>query len=104
MDTSNLHASKLKSRITQYITKQRPLLLSVDNDLVEGKKLKETVLKRVVKETEGFSGRAIAKMAIAWQAAVYGTEDAMLHKDTFFLTVKNHKDGMKQKEEWQKVI
>lgn len=78
--------------------------MSVDSDLVEGKHLKlhEAVLKRVVKDTQGFSGRAISKLAIAWQAAVYGTDDTMLDKNTFFSTVKNHKDGMKQKEKWSK--
>jgi hypothetical protein len=102
MDTNNLRAATLKSRITQYFTKQKPLLLSVDSDIVEdNKKLNEDVLKRVVKDSDGFSGRAIAKMAIAWQAAVYGTDDTMLDKDTFFLTVENHVAGMKQKELWQ---
>eukprot|EP00984_Skeletonema_dohrnii_P009754 scaffold3753_cov98-Skeletonema_dohrnii-CCMP3373.AAC.10 len=101
METTNLLASTLKAQITQYFTKQKPLLLTVDSDIVdEDEKLKEDVLKQVVKDTEGFSGRAIAKMAIAWQAAVYGTDGAILDKDTFFSTVENHKAGMKQKEEW----
>lgn len=101
METNNLRDTALKSRITQYFTKQTPLLLSIDTDLVdEDDKLKEDVLKRVVNDTEGFSGRAIAKMAIAWQAAVYGTDGAILDKATLFSTVLNHKEGMKQKEEW----
>ena len=101
METTNLLASTLKSQITQYFTKRKPLLLTVDSDIVdENEKLKEDVLKQVVKDTEGFSGRAIAKMAIAWQAAVYGTDGAILDKETFFSTVENHKAGMKQKVEW----
>lgn len=98
-----MRASTLKSRITQYFTNQTSFLLSVDNAIVdEEEKLKEDVLKRVVTDTEGFSGRAIAKMAIAWQAAVYGSDGAILDKETFFSTVENHKAGMKQKEEWSK--
>lgn len=54
----------------------------------------------VVNETEGFSGRAISKLAIAWQAAAYGTDGAILDKDTFFLTVEHHKKSMMKKEEW----
>ncbi len=101
METNNLRASTLKSRITQYFTKQAPLLLSVDNAIVgEEEKLKEDVLQRVVEDTKGFSGRAIAKMAIAWQAAVYGNDGAILDEETFFSTVENHKAGIKQKEEW----
>ncbi|EJK72353.1 hypothetical protein THAOC_06126 [Thalassiosira oceanica] len=59
-------------------------------------------IERVVKETEGFSGRAISKLAIAWQAAAYGTDGAILDQDTFFQTVQNHKKSMTQKEDWIK--
>jgi ATPase family AAA domain-containing protein 3A/B len=57
-------------------------------------------IDRVVDETEGFSGRAISKLAIAWQAAAYGTDGAILDKDTFFLTVEHHKKSMNKKDEW----
>ena len=54
----------------------------------------------VVKATEGFSGRAISKLAIAWQAAAYGTDGAILDKETFFKTVEQHKINMLQKDNW----
>lgn len=57
-------------------------------------------IDNVVIETEGFSGRAISKMAIAWQAAAYGTEGAVLDKVAFFKTVELHKKSMAIKEEW----
>lgn len=59
-------------------------------------------IERVVADTEGFSGRAISKLAIAWQAAAYGTDGAILDQDTFFKTVEHHKQSMAQKEEWIK--
>jgi ATPase family AAA domain-containing protein 3A/B len=59
-------------------------------------------IERVVQETEGFSGRAISKLAIAWQAAAYGSEGAVLDKDTFFKTVEHHKKSMETKENWLK--
>ena len=59
-------------------------------------------IERVVKETEGFSGRAISKLAIAWQAAAYGTDGAILDNDSFFKTVQDHKKSMKQKDGWMK--
>mmetsp|Transcript_5194 Transcript_5194/g.9890 ORF Transcript_5194/g.9890 Transcript_5194/m.9890 type:complete len:574 (-) Transcript_5194:829-2550(-) len=59
-------------------------------------------IERVVAETEGFSGRAISKLAIAWQAAAYGTDGAILDQTTFFKTVEHHKQSMTQKEEWIK--
>eukprot|EP00545_Synedropsis_sp_CCMP1620_P000495 CAMPEP_0119004956 /NCGR_PEP_ID=MMETSP1176-20130426/1450_1 /TAXON_ID=265551 /ORGANISM="Synedropsis recta cf, Strain CCMP1620" /LENGTH=561 /DNA_ID=CAMNT_0006956717 /DNA_START=79 /DNA_END=1761 /DNA_ORIENTATION=+ len=54
----------------------------------------------VVTQTEGFSGRAISKLAIAWQAAAYGTEDATLDRATFFKTVELHKHSSEQKDSW----
>lgn len=35
-------------------------------------------------ETEGFSGREIAKLAIAWQAAAYGTPDSSFNPELMF--------------------
>jgi len=57
-------------------------------------------IEEVVGMTEGFSGRAISKLAIAWQAAAYGTEGAILDRDTFFKTVLHHKKSMVTKETW----
>lgn len=57
-------------------------------------------IEQVVIETDGFSGRAISKLAIAWQAAAYGTDGAILDRETFFQTVENHKKGMAIKEGW----
>lgn len=44
--------------------------------VVEG--LTEGLLREVAQDTEGFSGREISKLVIAWQAAAYGTVDARL--------------------------
>lgn len=57
-------------------------------------------IDEVVNLTEGFSGRAISKLAIAWQAAAYGTQDAKLDRSAFFTTVANHKKSLFQKETW----
>lgn len=57
-------------------------------------------IELVVQMTEGFSGRAISKLAIAWQAAAYGTDGAILDRDQFFKTVELHKRSMVTKDEW----
>jgi ATPase family AAA domain-containing protein 3A/B len=57
-------------------------------------------IDKVVELTEGFSGRAISKLAIAWQAAAYGTADSKLDQATFFKTVELHKQSSQQKELW----
>eukprot|EP00559_Dactyliosolen_fragilissimus_P005241 CAMPEP_0184860828 /NCGR_PEP_ID=MMETSP0580-20130426/5634_1 /TAXON_ID=1118495 /ORGANISM="Dactyliosolen fragilissimus" /LENGTH=553 /DNA_ID=CAMNT_0027358081 /DNA_START=300 /DNA_END=1961 /DNA_ORIENTATION=- len=60
----------------------------------------EEEIDRVVKMTEGFSGRAIAKLAISWQAAAYGTDGAILDQETFFRTVEHQKRSMETKDAW----
>mmetsp|Transcript_4709 Transcript_4709/g.4462 ORF Transcript_4709/g.4462 Transcript_4709/m.4462 type:complete len:136 (-) Transcript_4709:72-479(-) len=57
-------------------------------------------IESVVEQTKGFSGRAISKLAIAWQAAAYGTDGAILDQETFFRTVDQHKASMAKKDEW----
>ena len=57
-------------------------------------------IERVVQESRGFSGRAISKLAIAWQAAAYGTEGAILDRETFFDTLEHFKKSLAKKEEW----
>jgi ATPase family AAA domain-containing protein 3A/B len=57
-------------------------------------------IEQVVADTEGFSGRAISKLAIAWQAAAYGTDGAILDREAFFKTVELHKQSMVTKAEW----
>ncbi|KAL7570178.1 hypothetical protein ACA910_020014 [Epithemia clementina (nom. ined.)] len=59
-------------------------------------------IEAVVQSTDGFSGRAIAKLAIAWQAAAYGTEGAVLTRQSFFDTVEQHKRSLAIKEQWQR--
>jgi ATPase family AAA domain-containing protein 3A/B len=67
---------------------------------VEAVDIGEEDIDQVVKETEGFSGRGISKLAIAWQAAAYGTDGAILDKTAFFQTVEQHKKSMHTKEQW----
>jgi ATPase family AAA domain-containing protein 3A/B len=67
---------------------------------VEVEGIGDKEIEQVVLETEGFSGRAISKLAIAWQAAAYGTDGAILDRETFFQTVEQHKNSMSTKDGW----
>lgn len=67
---------------------------------VETEGIGSAEIDKVVDMTEGFSGRAISKLAIAWQATAYGTEGAVLDREAFFQTVESHKKSMDQKGEW----
>jgi ATPase family AAA domain-containing protein 3A/B len=89
-----------KKMITMYI---ETYLLNPPNRWtrkVETVDIGEKEIEEVVRETEHFSGRAISKLAIAWQAAAYGTDGAILDRATFFKTVEQHKKSMLTKEKW----
>jgi len=50
--------------------------------------------------TEGFSGREISKLAIAWQAAVYGSEAAEFTPELMRRTLEAHLDQKRKKNLW----
>jgi len=62
--------------------------------------IEENDIVQVAKMTEGFSGRAISKLVVAWQAAAYGTDGAILDKEMFYKTVEIQKKSMSQKVYW----
>lgn len=68
--------------------------------IIEDDEIGAKEIEQVVQMTDGFSGRALSKLVIAWQAAAYGTENATLDRETFFTTVEQHKQSMQTKEQW----
>ena len=75
-------------------TKRVPMAEDITEDTIES----------VVERTAGFSGRAISKLVIAWQAAAYGSVDGALSKDMFLTTLEHHKKNMRTKEEWARAM
>jgi ATPase family AAA domain-containing protein 3A/B len=65
---------------------------------VEG--VDEAMLRSVASLTEGYSGREISKLAIAWQAAAYGTENATLTADLLMQVVHETRSSKEQKQNW----
>ena len=60
----------------------------------------EDSIKAVAAATQGYSGREISKLAIAWQAAAYGTENSTLTSDIFLRVLQESKDSKSQKMGW----
>jgi ATPase family AAA domain-containing protein 3A/B len=60
----------------------------------------EELIKYFARETEGYSGREISKLAIAWQAAAYGTENATIDVDLLNLVLEESKNSKAQKQTW----
>lgn len=62
----------------------------------------EEEVKYAAKATQGFSGREISKLAIAWQAAAYGASgEAVLNKELYLRVLEQHLGAKKRKEGWQ---
>lgn len=62
--------------------------------------LDESVLTRIAVETEGYSGREISKLAIAWQAAAYGTTNATIDEEMLMMVLRESKSSKVQKLQW----
>jgi ATPase family AAA domain-containing protein 3A/B len=60
----------------------------------------EEIIDEFAKETKGYSGREISKLAIAWQAAAYGTENAVIDIPLLKDVLKDSKESKKQKLSW----
>jgi ATPase family AAA domain-containing protein 3A/B len=58
-------------------------------------------LDEFAEQTEGFSGRAIEKMAIAWQASAYGGESGDLDEAAFQDVVDIYADQHLHKQQWR---
>ena len=59
------------------------------------------LIEEAADATKGFSGRQIAKLAVACQAAAYGQTDATLDADTFRETLASHVEQAAVKESWE---
>nr|CCA20416.1 ATPase family AAA domaincontaining protein 3A putat [Albugo laibachii Nc14] len=63
-------------------------------------KLLESIAKRI----KGFSGREIAKLVIAFQAAAYGSSTSIIDKEMMENVLSNHLQAHRQKELWHQDI
>ena len=60
----------------------------------------ENIIRSFATATEGYSGREISKLAIAWQAAAYGTESAVIDVELLTKVLEESLSTKKQKVSW----
>ena len=84
--------------IAQYMDKY--LLKPTESKPITISGIDEALLNTVAKRTDGFSGREISKLAIAWQAAAYGTEDASLNGEMLVTVLEEQLSSKRQKQSW----
>eukprot|EP01147_Barroeca_monosierra_P000391 gene391-3737_t len=73
-------------------TTSNPILLSDDIQNVE--------LRTIASKLEGFSGRQIAKLCVAWQATANATVNNMLTKELFEKVLSEHINQHKEVDSW----
>nr|CAH7751200.1 unnamed protein product [Callosobruchus chinensis] len=59
------------------------------------------ICSKIAQMTEGMSGREIAKLGVAWQAAAYASSDGILTEKMVLDKVEDHVRQHRQKVEWQ---
>ena len=69
----NNAAFSIKSKLTQLVKRQAPLLLSLEKDIMSGKQLEDAVAA-----TRGLSGEDIRELMVAMQRELYGSDDKRL--------------------------
>lgn len=57
-------------------------------------------IENIAKQTSGYSGREISKLVIAWQAAAYGNQNAVLDDQIMLRVLKESQDSKSQKRSW----
>ena len=78
----------------------RTVGLKVGATKIHVDKFTERVVDDVCERTEGFSGREMSKLAIAWQAAAYGSEPAVLTEQVLHEVVDQHVAQKAIKQAW----
>lgn len=64
----------------------------------------EATLRSFATATDGYSGREISKLAIAWQAAAYGTENATINIELMTQVLRESQSTKQQKSSWMSPV
>ena len=86
--------------LRQYVDKYLMAAAPGTTAIVVAEDVTPELLESVADRTEGFSGREIAKLAIAWQAAAYGSPDATFTAELLESVLAAHADQKARKQLW----
>jgi len=86
--------------ITQYMEMYLLKPVGGSRQIVVEEGVDDAMLRSFAQRTEGYSGREISKLAIAWQAAAYGTVDATMSVELLEQVLMESKRSKEQKFKW----
>ncbi|TYZ61434.1 hypothetical protein PybrP1_011952 [[Pythium] brassicae (nom. inval.)] len=98
------HAERVRM-LKQYVDKyiRAPASSSAKKIYVEDD-IDEQVFEDVATRIDGFSGRELSKLVIAFQAAAYGSATSVFSRQMMEDVLAHHLTAHKQKEEWKKYV
>mmetsp|Transcript_8523 Transcript_8523/g.14141 ORF Transcript_8523/g.14141 Transcript_8523/m.14141 type:complete len:584 (-) Transcript_8523:166-1917(-) len=86
--------------ITQYMEMYLLKPVGGSRQIIVEEGVDDAMLRSFAQRTEGYSGREISKLAIAWQAAAYGTVDATMSVELLEQVLMESKRSKEQKFKW----
>ncbi|DBA04667.1 TPA: hypothetical protein N0F65_012250 [Lagenidium giganteum] len=66
--------------------------------------IEESAFEEIATRIDGFSGREISKLVIAFQAAAYGSATSIFNKQMMEEVLDHHMTAHRQKEEWKQYV
>lgn len=95
-----------RERLVRLYFDKYVLQAAVEGTATKGRKLKledmdfSALCSEIAAKTEGMSGREIAKLSVAWQAAGYASESGVLTRDMIMERVDDAVRNHRQKVQW----
>jgi len=90
-----------RRKLQMYIKYPKALLYKKTEIGMQG--VDDAKIEEIARKTEGFSGREIYKLVIAWHDAAFNQENAVLTPELMESILENHVEQHKQREEWNVV-
>jgi ATPase family AAA domain-containing protein 3A/B len=86
--------------ITQYMDQYLLNPPSNSKPIAVNEDINEELINNLALDTENYSGREISKLAIAWQAAAYGTDNSSIDAEMILNVLKDSKASKIKKLSW----
>lgn len=83
-----------------YIDEKAERTVALTEAVARGEQAERAMFEAIAAKLEGFSGREIAKLTIAWQAAAYGSANATFTPELLEVVLDAHGEQKGRKQAW----
>ena len=89
-----------KKKLLNYLKHPRTLIFKRTEIGMQG--IEDEFIEKIAKKIDGFSGREIYKLVIAWHDAAFNKQNAILTPELMESVLESHIEQHNQREEWNK--